>query len=114
MNFPVVSGGAALLAAGVAIGVGAPIIGPVIGPIAAGTALSSPLLAGLGLIGVGIIITKLAYCLVYCLLFVGAAGVGGNMVAESMCIGPIYCRASNGQCCLLVFSNGRALCPLSC
>ena len=53
MNFPVVSGGSALLAAGVAIGVGAPIIGPVVGPLAAVGVLTSPLLAGLGLVGVG-------------------------------------------------------------
>ena len=48
------------------------------------------------------------------LLGVGTVGVGGNMLAQSMCLGPFYCRTLTGDCCLLVITNGRTQCPRSC
>ena len=62
----------------------------------------------------------------------GATLLGGSILAETMClgkknnpfyhaltsiqnIGPLYCRARNGQCCLVaIVESGSALCPLSC
>lgn len=47
-------------------------------------------------------------------IFAGAAGVGGNMVAQTMCLAPAYCRSRGGQCCLVVVVNGRITCPARC
>jgi hypothetical protein len=45
---------------------------------------------------------------------VGIAGVGGNAVAEMMCVTP-YCRARSGQCCLITPTLTNLLgCPDSC
>ena len=35
-------------------------------------------------------------------------------LASAMCVGPLYCTARSGQCCLLVFSNSVPQCPISC
>merc|ERR1712079_991940 len=69
VNFSVVSGGAALVAAS----------------LIAGTGYLTPALG---------------------LLFGGAALTGGNMVAQNMCLGPLYCRAGSGQCCPVVLRRG--------
>ena len=41
-------------------------------------------------------------------------GVGVNMLAQMMCIGPVYCRSRRGQCCLIVFRSGTVGCPSRC
>jgi len=79
VDFPVVSGGAALLA----------------GSLVSGTTVSSLVPSALTVL-------------------LGATFVGGNMVAQNMCLGPLYCLARTGQCCTVIIRNGRALCPLSC
>ena len=43
----------------------------------------------------------------------GAVG-GGAAVAQSMCLGPAYCRTSRGQCCAVQVSDGFVTCPNSC
>ena len=42
----------------------------------------------------------------------GAAGIGGSLLAQSMCASPLYCTTASGQCCLVAFdlSNGL-VCP---
>jgi len=47
------------------------------------------------------------------LFFGGVAAVGGNMVAQEMCLGPLYCRARSGQCCQFRFRR-RLVCPVAC
>ena len=42
------------------------------------------------------------------------SGLGGNMLASTMCIGPVYCRAASGQCCLLIINRARFVCPARC
>ena len=31
-----------------------------------------------------------------------STGIGGNMIASSMCLAPAYCASRSGQCCLVV------------
>ena len=46
---------------------------------------------------------------------VGVAGLGAvALLSQQQCIGPLYCTASSGQCCLLVISNRGLQCPTSC
>ena len=94
VNFPVVAGGFALLAAGgvagqtfAGLGVGAAAT-----PLLAGA--GGPLLAGLGLAGAG------------------AAGMGFMMAMED-CMPPL-CVAASGQCCLLILTSRGVGCPPSC
>ena len=63
--------------------------------LAAGTTAVSltPLLGAAGLLGIG---------------------VGGSMLAQSVCVGPIYCRTTGGQCCILTRNNDRVICPEFC
>ena len=49
-----------------------------------------------------------------CFYSPGAVGVGSNMVAQSMCLGPVYCRTGSGQCCLIVLAGNGPRCPQSC
>ena len=51
------------------------------------------------------------------LLYVlGAAGVGagGLITAQQLCSGPLFCRSSQGTCCLLVPTNQGLRCPDRC
>ena len=43
----------------------------------------------------------------------GSLGVGGNYLARTLCATP-YCKASSGQCCLLVTTMNGLQCPDSC
>ena len=61
----------------------------------AGTAAVSPLLVSGAVAGLG------------------ALGVGG-VLTQTMCLGPVMCRTQQGQCCVLVFFNGRLTCPSNC
>ena len=47
---------------------------------------------------------------------IGLLGLGGySMVSQQMCIGPVYCQARSGECCLLVYIFNRGLvCPARC
>ena len=37
------------------------------------------------------------------------------MVSQQMCMGPVFCRARSGECCLLVYISNRGLvCPTRC
>ena len=36
------------------------------------------------------------------------------MYAQQNCIGPVFCRARDGGCCLVVMDRGSFVCPLSC
>ena len=86
MNFPVVAGGFALLAA-------SSVAGQTFAGLGVGAA-ATPLLAGLGLAGAG------------------AAGMGFMMAMED-CAGPL-CVAASGQCCLLTLTTTGIGCPPSC
>ena len=44
----------------------------------------------------------------------GAAGVGGSMLLQSSCLGPFFCRAVSGRCCLVVLSINGPVCPDTC
>ena len=47
----------------------------------------------------------------------GAAvvGSGGVVAAQQFCMGPLFCRSSQGTCCLLVGTpQGGLHCPTSC
>ena len=57
-----------------------------------GIAVVAPLAAGL--LGIGI-----------------AAGIGNGSCSR---LGPVYCTARSGQCCLLVIRGGRLQCPARC
>ena len=87
MNFPVVSGGFALLASS-----GFASVGAAATPLLAGA--GGPLLAGLGLAGAG------------------AAGMGFMMAMED-CLPPL-CVAPSGQCCILTTTTRGVGCPPSC
>ena len=76
------------------------------------TSLTPAFTGTLGLLGLGI--TDTSFNQSQILYFLGAAGVGGNMLAQTMCLAPIYCRARSGQCCLVAFDNGRVVCPSRC
>ena len=39
--------------------------------------------------------------------------VGGG-VATQMCMGPLMCRTSSGQCCGVLYERGRVFCPMNC
>ena len=42
-------------------------------------------------------------------------GLGGyNMLSQQACIGPVYCRARSGDCCLLVLTRRGMVCPVRC
>ena len=86
MNFPVVAGGFALLAA-------SSVAGQTFAGLGVGAA-ATPLLAGLGLAGAG------------------AAGMGFMMAMED-CLPPL-CVAASGQCCLLTITTTGIGCPPSC
>ena len=36
------------------------------------------------------------------------------MVSEQMCIGPLLCRTSTGECCSVLLIDGSVICPVSC
>merc|ERR1719189_559099 len=42
------------------------------------------------------------------------AGAGGMMLAETQCLGPLYCTTRNGQCCEFILVRGRFRCPRAC
>jgi len=97
VNFPVVSGGFALIAA---TGIVSNVVGGAgaaagVGAAGLGTAGIAPILGGLGL--------------------VGAAGVGGMaLMSMADCGGPFVCVAPSGQCCLVLITFRGFLCPASC
>jgi len=105
VNFPVVSGGFALLTAGAIAAVTpitaitAPVVAaPIIAaPIAAAPIAAAPLLPG--------VVPPLAA--------LGLIGVGGA-ASMAMCTGPLYCRTRGGQCCLIVINGPRFICPRRC
>ena len=91
--FGIIGGGALLAFASAGFG-GLGLLGPV---------------AGVGVLGN--IHTTLPYIYI---IITGALGIGGSMVAQSMCLGPLYCTTVQGQCCLLVNSLSGLLCPTFC
>merc|ERR1712218_584913 len=97
VNFPVVSGGFALLAT-TAAAVGG------FGGAGAGVAAVGPVLFGGVTTGIMPLVAAGA---------LGVLGVGG---AAMMCIGPVYCTTPAGQCCLLIVDTDRGalICPISC
>ena len=116
VNFPVVSGGFALLATTGALAAG---LGGPAGAAAGGAALTVggvvtglvPLVAAgaLGVLGEKYLIIFVLNNIisVYCLL---------SGVSTAMCVGPLYCTTPGGQCCLLALDQnlGALVCPLSC
>ena len=47
--------------------------------------------------------------------FLGVAGVAGNMVAQSMCLPPLYCTTTSLKCCLIRPNRfGVPTCPDTC
>ena len=74
--------------------------------------VAAPLVAGaLGLAGLGIDIHVLNHNITRVTI---VSGIGGSMIAESMCLGPVNCRSVSGQCCVFDVINGVAQCPPSC
>jgi len=96
VNFPVVSGGFALL-----VGTAAHLAG--LGGAGGGVAAVGAALGGGGLV-TGLVPLAAA----------GALGVLG--VSSAMCLGPAYCTLPGGQCCLLIVDadRGSLICPISC
>ena len=77
-----------------------------------GSSLAAPLVAGaLGLAGLGIDIHVLNHNITRVTV---VSGIGGSMIAGSMCLGPVNCRSVSGQCCVFDVINGVAQCPPSC
>ena len=36
------------------------------------------------------------------------------MVSEQMCLGPLLCRTSTGECCSVLLIGGSVICPVTC
>ena len=90
------SGGAALLATSLVAGSG--LFTPALGTLLFGTKLKNLTSKKLLILPLGS----------------GAALVGGNLMAQNMCLGPIYCKTTSGKCCLVVSLRGNFICPISC